>query len=115
MLVHYHFTTTSWMTWEIFTKWVMVETNLMTTKNTKILILLDNASNHIVHGEPRTMIVVVEALVLSNVAWNFFPANVTSVVWPLCQRVIATFSFRSGWDFEIVCNNKNYSRNMCFI
>lgn len=53
--------------------------------NINILILMDNASRHIVHGVPRTMIVVFEAFVLSNIACYFFLANVTLVV-QLCVK-----------------------------
>ena len=52
------------MTVELFTNWLMVENNLMVAKNKKILTLLDNVANHIVHGVPRPMIGVFEAFVL---------------------------------------------------
>ena len=94
MLVHYYFNAEAWMTQEIFSNWVMAENNLMAAKNRKILILLDTASSHTVHGVPKTMIGVFEAFVLSNITLLFFPANVTSMIQPLNQGVIAGLKLR---------------------
>ena len=72
MLVCYYSNARVWMTEDIYTNWVMVESNLMATKNIQILILIDNASNHTVHGVPRTMIGVFKTFVISNITLLYF-------------------------------------------
>ena len=115
MLVRYYFNATTWMTKDIFTDQVMAKNNLMATKNKQILIMIDNASSHTVHGVPRTMIGVFEEFVLSNITLLLFPANMTSAVQPLDQGVIGALILQvqmeiGGLDFGTLCINNWYSR-----
>lgn len=89
VLVHYCFNATAWMNGDIFTNWVTGENRRMVAKGRKILILLDNAASHKVEGVQRIMISGFDAFVLSNITLLFFPVNVSSVVQPLNQGVMA--------------------------
>lgn len=90
VFVHYYSNSTAWMTKDIFTNWVMYENMRMHAQGRKILILLDNAPSHQVEGIQKTLIGEFEAYVLSNITLLFFPVNVTSVVQPLDQGIIAS-------------------------
>ena len=83
----------------------------MATKNRKIMMLLDNACCHTIHGLPKTMIGVFEAFVLSKIKIVIFSCK--------CDLGGATFGSRSnsysqivvhmqisGLDFGTICNNK---------
>jgi hypothetical protein len=63
----------------------------MALHDRKICIIMDNAGSHDIHGEVKKVIDGFYAFVLFHVTILFLPPNVTSVVQPLDQRVIATF------------------------
>ena len=63
----------------------------MALKNNEICTIMDNAGNHDIHGEVKKVIDGFNAFVLSHITILFLPPNVTSVVQPLDQGVIATF------------------------
>ena len=70
----------SWMTGEIFDKWLTDLNTKMTFENRKILLFIDNAP---VHGK----------LKLSNVSIKFFPPNTTCSLQPLDQGIIKNFKY----------------------
>ncbi|KAG0439649.1 Tigger transposable element-derived protein 6 [Dictyocoela muelleri] len=69
----------SWMTREIFDKWLDKLNRKMSGKNRKILLILDNAT---VHNIRRNF---------SNIELYFLPKNCTSMVQPLDQCIIRSF------------------------
>ena len=79
------------MNGEVFTHWVKCENRRMALEGRKIIILMDNARRYDIHGHMRTVIGGFNAFVLSNITIIFLPPNVTSVIQPLDQGVIAAF------------------------
>ncbi|KAL5475714.1 hypothetical protein EMCRGX_G025561 [Ephydatia muelleri] len=63
-------------------------------QNRQCLMLLDNASSHILSDTPMIKVGSFDCFKLSNLLLLFFPANCTSVVQPLDQGVIAALKAR---------------------
>lgn len=79
MPLFYEYNCKSWMTINIFTKWLNDVNALMTRENRKILLLLDNAPVH-----PKD-------LEFTNIELFYFPPNTTSKIQPLDQGIIKVF------------------------
>ena len=63
----------------------------MALKDKKICIIMDNAGSHDIHGEVKKIIDGFNAFVLSHITILFLPPNVTSIVQPLDEGVVAAF------------------------
>ena len=76
---------------DIFEAWILQLNNQFKGQNRKVIMILDNASSHVVSfakvGKSRGF----STLELSNMTLVFFPPSVTSVVRPLDQGIIASF------------------------
>lgn len=85
MYVKYHSNKKAWMTAVIFTDWVMELDHKMREQNRHILLLLDNATSHIIptndNGQP----------LLKNVEIHFLPPNTTSHLQPMDAGIIKAF------------------------
>ena len=82
----------------------------MALKDKEICIIMDNAGRHDFHGEVKKVIDGFNAFVFSHVTILFLPPNVTSVVQPLDQEVIATFKMcykrkLVAWTLQQIDNN----------
>ena len=85
---------TTWMEGGIFEAWILQLNNQLKNQNQKVIMILDNASSHVVSfakvGESRGY----STLELSNMTLVFLPPNVTSIVKPLDQGIIASFKIQ---------------------
>jgi hypothetical protein len=59
-----------------------------------VIVILDNASSHVVSFAKVSMSCNFSTLELSNMTFIFLPPNVTSVVQPLDQGIIASFKIQ---------------------
>ena len=79
---------------DIFEAWILQLNNQFKGQNQKVIIILDNAFSHVVSyakvGKSRGF----STLELSNMTLVFLPPNVTSVVQPLDQGIIASFKIQ---------------------
>jgi hypothetical protein len=71
----------AWMTSEIFSEWLNEINQKMKQANRKILLFVDNATNHV-------------GLNLSNIAVRFLPPNLTSEVQPLDKLIIQSMKLQ---------------------
>lgn len=63
----------------------------MANKKRRILLLLDNASSHILKGQTKERYSAFHMQKLSNVTFLFLPPNCTSIIQPLDQGIIHSF------------------------
>ena len=73
----------------MFTDW-----SKQVNEKRQCLMLLDNASSHVLSDMPMIKVGSFDCFKLSNLLLLFFPANCTSVVQPLDQGVIAALKAR---------------------
>ena len=68
--------------------------------------ILDNSSSHVVSFAKASKSYGFSTLELNNITLVFLPPNVTSVVQPLDQGIIASLKFSTRRDFcDGVCHN----------
>ena len=77
---------------DIFEAWILQLNNQFKGQNRKVIIFLDNASSHVVSSTKVGKSHGFSTLELSNMTLVFLPPNVTSIVQPLDQSIIAFFS-----------------------
>ena len=65
--------------------------NRFKCQNSKVVMILDNASSHVISFAKVDKSCGLSTLELRNMTFVFFPPNVTSVVQPLDQGIIASF------------------------
>jgi hypothetical protein len=82
---------------QVLTQWAKKANRFFTRRKRKVLIIMDNASSHAVDNGQGVVTDEEEGfkqLKLSHVTMLFLPPNVTSVVQPLDQGVIAALKKR---------------------
>ena len=79
LLLHYYYNTKAWMTGTVFEDWMMKWNNKLKKAGRNVLLLLDNASSHVIPDS------------LSNITIHFLPANTTSHLQPLDAGIIRSF------------------------
>ena len=89
--VQWHSNKTTWMKGNIFEAWILQLNNQFKGQNRKVTMILDNASSHVVNSAKVGKSYGFPTLELSNMNLVFLPPNVTSVVQPLNQGIIASF------------------------
>jgi hypothetical protein len=91
-LVHWFSNKTAWMQSGVFATTMQRYNSYFHGR--KVLMLMDNAATHQLSTVPLTQVHGLNAYVMSNMTILFMPANVTSVVQPLDQGVIAAFKMQ---------------------
>ena len=76
---------------DIFEAWILQLNKQMKPQNPKVIIIMDNASSHIISFAKVDKSRGFSALESSNMTLVFLPPNVTSVVQPLDQGIISSF------------------------
>ena len=78
----------------MFTDWSKQVNEQFKQQKRQCLMLLDNASSHVLSDTPMIKVGSFDCFKLRNLLLLFFPANCTSVVQPLDQGVIAALKAR---------------------
>ncbi|CAI5493569.1 unnamed protein product [Closterium sp. Naga37s-1] len=90
-----------WMTSPLFTHFISQLNSAMYAEGRKVVVLLDNASSHMLRSEHAWSEVVcgMRTTCMSNVRLVFLPPNTTSFTQPLDQGIIATAKarYRQHW------------------
>ena len=89
--VQWHSNKTSKMKGDKFEAWILQLNNQFKGQNQKVIMILDNASSHVVSSAKVGKSRGFSTLELSNMTLAFLPPNVTSVFHPLDQGIIASF------------------------
>ena len=92
--VWWHSNKIAWMKGDIFEAWILQLNNQFKGQNRKVIMILDNASSHVVSSAKVGKSHGFSTLELSNMTLVFLPPNVTSVVQPLDQGIIASFKIQ---------------------
>ena len=92
--VRWYSNKTTWMKGSIFEAWILQLNNEIKGQNQNIIMILDNASSHVVSYAKVGRSCGFSALELSNMTLVFLPPNVTIVVQPLDQSIITSFKFQ---------------------
>ena len=79
---------------DIFEAWILQLNNQFKGQNRKVIVILDNASSHVVSSAKVDKSRGFSTLELSNMSLVFLHPNVTSVVRPLDQGIIASFKIQ---------------------
>lgn len=87
-IVHYYSNNSDLMNDDVFTHWVKNENRRLALQDRKICIIMDNA-RHDIHDEVKKVIDGFNAFL--TLPYHYLVPNVTSIVKPLDQGVIATF------------------------
>ena len=98
--VAYNASTSSWMTWNLFTNWLKDWDKELRIQQRNILLLLDNCTAHLPNVE------------LTNIRLSFFPPNTSSVLQPCEQGIIsvAKAHFRHRLCRSVIEEMENASR-----
>ena len=72
-----------------FSDWMICLYNEFKNADCKVLMIMDNSSTHTLENVAVTKLLGFNCLPMSHVAIVFLPPNVTSVVQPLDQGIIA--------------------------
>ena len=81
----------AWMTSNVFESWMMSLNVHFKSQKWKVLLIMDNYATHSLKHVGRGESFGFSTLQLSNITIVFLPPNVTSVVQPLDQGIIASF------------------------
>jgi hypothetical protein len=92
--VRWHSNKTTWMKGDIFEDWILKLNSQFKGRNRKVIMILDNASSHVVSSAKVGKSWGFPTMELSNMTLVFLPPNVTSVVQPLDQGIIASFKIQ---------------------
>jgi len=76
---------------DVFADWMTCLNNEFKKEDRKVLMIMDNSSTHSLENVTITKVHGFNCLALSNMSIVFLPPNVTSVVQPLDQGIIASF------------------------
>ena len=81
----------AWMTSYVFESWMMSLNVHFKSQKWKVLLIMNNYATHSLKHVGRGESFGFSTLQLSNIIIAFLPPNVTSVVQPLDQGIIASF------------------------
>ena len=81
----------SWMTSDVFQSWMMRLNVHFKSQEWKVLLIMDNHATHSLKHVGGGESFGFSTLQLSNITVTFLPPNVTSVIQPLDQGIIASF------------------------
>ena len=79
---------------DVFEAWILKLNNQFKGQNQKVMMILDNASSHVVSSANVGKSCGFPTMELSNMTLVFLPPNVTSIVQPLDQGIIASFKIQ---------------------
>ena len=79
---------------DIFEAWILQLNNQLKGQNRKVIMILDNASSHVVSCAKVGKSHEFSTLELTNMTLIFLPHNATSMVQPLDQGIIASFEIQ---------------------
>ena len=95
---YYYYNVNAWMTRRVFNSWLLGFNDRMRRRGRKIVLTMDNASEHGIEGYEEEVVDPFKLVRLSHVTVVKLPPNTTSKIQPMDQGIIRSFKMRyRGW------------------